>query len=562
MQCLQPKCDMIIVFGAVYKNENANLHVRLPQGIVQGKMNRTVDRRTQYFSFEGIPYAQPPVGVLRFRPPVPAGNWDGVLNATVMHVPSCVQVTPSFFNGFEESEDCLYVNVFTPIKVNSLSQINRHTKLLPVMVWIYGGAFLLGSANASYFGPDNLLEEGVVVVHFGYRLSSFGFLSTEDMESPGNYGLKDQHLALRWTKDNVRHFGGDPNKITIFGESAGSVSVQYQLMYPANQGLFQGAISESGSALCIWAYQRQPKKIAFDLGRSAGLRTNDTRELINYLRNITTEKLKSATMKASIKNSLGIINGIPFAPVIEPEHKHAFITEKNHKLLSEGKFLKVPYIIGFNSEEAAIAKSALDVANPILRFYDFDFSTWVPTGMNVGENTDTVGKKIRDYYFNTSKSRADQYLEYINDGYFFRPIIESARLFGLLTPTYMYAFTYEGMLGRKALGYSEVDEYKGVVHTEEMAYIWSRNNFPEPNNTDRITRARMIKMWTNFAKEGNPTPESDHLLQNIIWPQVGTRMAYLNINRSLSARERYKNKAMGFWERIYSEYGNPPYDTY
>ncbi|KAJ8945248.1 hypothetical protein NQ318_016668 [Aromia moschata] len=396
--------------------QNSTLQVTLAQGIVQGTMKSTVNQKVHYFSFEGIPYALPPVGNLRFKrpqkpprtilfselkpglgedmvlqvpnsrenlgdgpgdqasespdssgdfslrhsfqPPVPGERWQGVLNSTVMDV-SCVQVTPSVFNGYAESEDCLYINVFTPIKKLENA---KNAQLLPVMVWIYGGAFLLGTANATYFGPDNLLEENVLVVHFGYRLASFGFLSTGDMESPGNYGLKDQHLALRWVRDNIRHFGGDPEKVTIFGESAGGVSVQHQLMYLGNRGLFRGAISESGSVLCTWAYQRQPRKIAFDLGRAAGLVTNSTKRLVDYLRSISTQKLKAATMAASLKNSLGIINGIPFAPATEPQHEGAFITEKNHKALAEGKIVKVPYIIGFNSEEAAIAKTGAEMA--------------------------------------------------------------------------------------------------------------------------------------------------------------------------------------------------------
>ncbi|XP_018565293.1 venom carboxylesterase-6-like [Anoplophora glabripennis] len=536
--------------------QNSTLQVRLPQGTVQGKLKETLNRRLQYLSFEGIPYAEPPIGKLRFKPPVPARNWDGVLN-TSRTFTSCVQVIPSVLNDLIESEDCLYINVFTTVK--DLHACN--VQVLPVMVWIYGGAFLLGSANSTYFGPDLLLEEGVVVAHFSYRLASFGFLNTEDLVSPGNYGLKDQHLALRWVKDNIKHFGGDPDKITIFGESAGSASVQYQLLYPRNEGLFQGAISESGSALCIWAFQRKPRKIAFDLGVAAGIITSNSTELVEYLQSLSVEKLKSATMKTAIKHSLGIIYGIPFAPTIEPEHPEAFLTDKPHHLLEEGKFVKVPYIIGFNSAETFLIQPAFSLTTPLLRYYDINPGILIPSGMNAGRYTNEAGKLIKEFYL-SDRPRAENYLEYVNDGYFYRSIIESARLFSLSAPTFMYCFSYEGILGRKTLGYSRIDEYKGVVHTEEMAYIWSRSYLPEPNPTDKLVRDRMVKMWANFAKTKSPTPHQDFLLENISWPTVSSNMTYLDINKEMAIKQHYRNESMMFWKGLYEKYGRPPYDTY
>nr|WCC58195.1 carboxylesterase [Pharsalia antennata] len=539
------------------KFQNSTLQVRLPQGTIQGKLKETSHRRLRYFSFEGIPFAEPPVGKLRFKPPIPARNWEGILNTSRIFT-SCVQVIPSALNDLIESEDCLYINVFTPIK--DLQNVNKD-HLLPVMVWIYGGAFLLGSANSTYFGPDNLLKEDVVVAHFSYRLASFGFLSTEDLVSPGNYGLKDQHLALRWVKNNIRYFGGDPNKITIFGESAGSASVQYQLLYKKNEGLFQGAISESGSALCIWAFQRKPRKIAFDLGTVAGKTTSNSAELIEYLQSLSVEKLKSATMKTAIKNSLGIIYGIPFAPTIEPEHPEAFLTDKPHQLLQDGKFVKIPYMIGFNSAETFVIQPALSMTAPLLRFYDINPGILVPSGMNAGRYTNEAGKLIKEFYL-SDRPTAEHYLQYINDGYFYRPIIESARLHSRSAPTFMYCFSYEGMLGRKTLGYPRIDYYKGVVHTEEMAYIWFRNYLPEPNRPDKLIRDRMVRMWANFAKTGSPTPRQDLLLQNISWPTVSSNMAYLDIDNNMVIKQQYRNKHMIFWKGLYDKYGKPPYDTY
>nr|XP_023024146.1 liver carboxylesterase 1-like [Leptinotarsa decemlineata] len=519
-------------------------------------MKLTRYQKLHYLSFHGIPYALPPVGNLRFRSPVPSSNWSGVLDASSSDITSCIQITPTLFNKFVESEDCLYVNVFTPVK-----SVRKESPPLPVMVWIYGGGFLIGVADSSYFGPDNLLEEGVIVVQVSYRLGSFGFLSTEDMASPGNYGLKDQHLALRWVKNNIGYFGGDPERTTIFGESAGGVSVQYQMMYMKNEGLIQGAISESGSALCSWGYQRYPKKIAQDLGMAAGVNTTDSTVLIDYLRNLPTGELKGATIKVSVTNSFGIVNGIPFAPTIEPVHEDAFISNKSHQLLEEKQYLNVPYIIGFNTEEISILKPALTMALPFLRIFDIDPRIIAPSGTNKG-NIEEVGNEIKRFYFGNNQFISDQYLEYINDAYFFRPIMESARLFNQRTPTYLYVFTYEGSRGRNALGYRKVGDYKGTLHAEEMAYIWTRNDLPEPNNRDKLMSTRMVKLWTNFAKTGNPTPNQESITENIIWPTVSDSMTYLDIGRTFSVKQNFKNDSMAFWNYIYNNYGTPPYDTY
>ncbi|KAG5893277.1 hypothetical protein JTB14_002680 [Gonioctena quinquepunctata] len=505
--------------------QDISLQANLPTGAVQGKLKLTRYQKLQYVSFQGIPYALPPVGNLRFKPPIPSNSWDGVLDAFTWEVPSCIQITPSFMNRFEESEDCLYISIYTPLK---------------------------GSTSTRH---------GVIVVQFAYRLGSLGFLSTEDLVSPGNYGLKDQHLALLWVKYNIRHFGGDQGRITIFGESAGGVSVQYQMMYSRNEGLFQGSISESGSVLCTWGFQRYPRKIAFDLGMAAGINTTSSATLVNYLRNLSTEELKTATMKVAAKNSFGIVNGIPFAPTIEPVHLNAFIAEKSHQLLEEKHFMKVPYIIGFNSEEISIVKPALKMALPLLQRYDIDPRILVPSGMNEAK-IDEAGNEIKNFYFGHYQPVSDQYLQYINDAYFFRPIIESARLLSLGTPTYLYEFTYEGLRGRNALGYRKVGDYEGTLHTEEMSYIWARNDIPEPLKKDKIMSARIVKLWTNFAKTGNPTPEPDSFIGTLKWPMVSNNSIYLDIGEMLEVKQSFRNKSMAFWRQIFTKFGTSPYDTY
>ncbi|KAK7083393.1 hypothetical protein SK128_020036, partial [Halocaridina rubra] len=199
-----------------YQEVGPPVIIDVSQGRIVGQVK--IVANYTFHSFESIPFAKPPVGALRFKDPEPADPWVGDLNATLAP-PTC----PQFI--VVGDEDCLYLNVYTP--VDSLNQ----TESLPVMVYIHGGAFYLGG---SYFfrGVQPLVQHNVIMVTINYRLGVLGFLSTEDAAAPGNQGLKDQTLALQWVHDNIAAFGGDPDKITIFGESAGSASVHYQLITP------------------------------------------------------------------------------------------------------------------------------------------------------------------------------------------------------------------------------------------------------------------------------------------------------------------------------------------
>ncbi|XP_039586571.1 LOW QUALITY PROTEIN: bile salt-activated lipase-like [Passer montanus] len=203
----------------------------------------------------------------------------------------CMQVKLTQ-NNVRGSEDCLYLNIWVPQGRREVS-----TKL-PVMVYIYGGAFLVGGGQGANF-LDNYLYDGeeiavrgnVIVVTINYRVGPLGFLSTGDANLPGNYGLKDQHMAIAWVKRNIKAFGGDPDNITIFGESAGAASVSLQTLSPKNKGLFKRAISQSGVGLCSWAIQRDPLLWAKKLGEKVGCSTDNTTVLANCLRHADPKEL-------------------------------------------------------------------------------------------------------------------------------------------------------------------------------------------------------------------------------------------------------------------------------
>ena len=193
-------------------------------------------------AFYNIPYAKPPIGSLRFRKPEPYGAWNGTLNATVMG-PSCMQPfygIPKEVINKQVSEDCLQLNIFVPFSPSS-----NATK--SVMIWIHGGGFVAGQATW-YDGRDFVQKADVILVTVNYRLGAFGFFSTGDEACPGNFGLWDQHLAIKWVHENIADYSGDPKSVTIFGESAGGGSVSLQSFYPRNRNLFQRVIPMSGVA--------------------------------------------------------------------------------------------------------------------------------------------------------------------------------------------------------------------------------------------------------------------------------------------------------------------------
>ena len=210
--------------------------------MARGERWQTRDGR-YYSVFRGIPYAKQPVQERRFIVPEELDEedtWDGIVDFN-RDVPKCYQ-TDMMLGGFDVGrEDCLQLNVYSPdLKPNSP---------LPVMVWIHGGGFVIGSGSSVLQGPGFLMDHDVVVVSINYRLGIFGFLSLETEDAPGNLGLWDQRMALVWVRKNIAYFGGNPNKVTIFGESAGSMSVNFHLLSPQSRGLFHQAIMQSGTAI-------------------------------------------------------------------------------------------------------------------------------------------------------------------------------------------------------------------------------------------------------------------------------------------------------------------------
>ena len=289
--------------------------------------------------FLGVPFAAPPIGELRFKAPKPPLEWKPAVLQAKTHRNLCLQTGEydywyeMFTQNYRYSEDCLYLDVYTPNV--SLS--------LPVLFYIHGGAYSSGAALT--FPSDILALQGVVVVVIQYRLGPFGFLTTEDSAAPGNFGLLDQVEALKWVKENIEHFGGDPSKVTIFGESAGAASVTLHLLSPLSDGLFLQAIAESGVDLSSFAIQPSSLGLRFaeELAGNVDCTTSDHSAMIACMR----DKKGVEIQKAAEKLKYPFTDVLIWAPVVDK----VFLFDTPRNLREKGEFKKVKLMISFNSHE-------------------------------------------------------------------------------------------------------------------------------------------------------------------------------------------------------------------
>lgn len=303
--------------------------VKTSNGTVEGARARASKVR----AFKGIPFAQPPVGDLRWKPPQPVKNWEGVRQA-VQFGPRCMQ-HPIFgdmnFRSNGMSEDCLYLNVWTPA--------SKDNERLPVLVYFYGGGFVAGDGSEPRYDGESMARKGIVSVTVNYRLGIFGFFAHPELtkESPhhasGNYGLLDQTEALKWVRQNIAAFGGDPKRVTIAGESAGSISVSAQMASPLAKDLINGAIGESGSILA--GLRAVPLSEAEKAGASFadGIKAPS----LAALRAMTTEQIHEASK-----------TGVGRFPLTVDGY---FLPEDPKSIFAAGKQARVPLLVGWNSEE-------------------------------------------------------------------------------------------------------------------------------------------------------------------------------------------------------------------
>nr|AII21990.1 odorant degrading enzyme CXE18 [Sesamia inferens] len=508
--------------------------------IEQGTLSGKISTDGSFFEYVGIPYATTNSST-RFKAPLPPPSWKGVYRA----VDEIYQCPQSSFIGVVGTEDCLKINVYVPALVK---------KKLPVMVYIHGRAFLLGSGGKFLYAPDFLVKHNVILVTFNYRLGALGFLCLGIKEAPGNAGLKDQIAALRWVKRNIAAFGGDPDNVTVFGQSAGGTSVSLLLASNATQGLFKKIIVQSGSSISSWAINRQPLWVASLIAKELGYDTKDPKEIFEIFSKLPYEKL----VKARPKKPLGMYFDTQLLnyPCVEQEieGEEAVITDYPYNILSNNP-KNIPAIYGTTSREGIFlipddTKESLAARDARYIFAsDLEFSS---------ENEAArVSQMMREFYFgekNISFEVQNIIIDLNTQLYFEAPAILESELLVKNTKAnvHNYYFNYAG--GRNFLKFiSGFWNEAGACHSDEILYLFKGNiwNFPISKDDQNLIDW-MTKMWTNFAKYGDPTPTNDLPVR---WePSTKDDMKFLYIDQDLKMGRTPNPEANRLWKNIYEKY--------
>lgn len=517
---LQTLVSMVLPIMMIFTTCATIAAVRVEGGMVQGITENGIT------IYKGIPFAAPPVGELRWKSPQPVIPWKNTLVADKFG-PSCPQEPFPSNSSMDNdvgpmSEDCLYLNIWTPAKSSD--------EKLPVMVWIHGGGFAIGSSSIKSYDGKNFAKKGVILVSIAYRLGVLGFLSHPELSAEnkqgisGNYGLLDQIAGLKWVQNNISAFGGDPKNITIFGESAGGISVSMLCASPLAKGLFQRAISESGGSFgpvndirgdgvqTLKGAEKQGINFAKKMGAKS----------IADMRKMSPDKF----LKDPEASSMG-----GFWPICDG----SVIVDDQYKLYSAGKYNDVDVIIGTNSNEGGMFVSGFDVK----KHKDSLKKTFGP-----------LAKKALKVYPATDDLIARQSARNIfRDKIFAWPSWAWAKLQKKTGKSNVYVYYFDQPQPPRKTGKS----LKNAGHADDINYVFGHvdNNFNfQYTAEDKKLSSLMMNYWVNFAKTGNPNqkdlPE---------WPQFDNgdnSVMYLRGNTSHSIP--VPNRAqLEFMEEYFSE---------
>jgi para-nitrobenzyl esterase len=494
---------LLVILGVLCAAFAANaqstpLQVKIASGTVEGK------DITGVRAFLGIPFAAPPVGDLRWKPPVPAAKWDGVRKATDFGS-HCMQGNvfgDMVFRDPSMSEDCLYLNVWTPAKASDAK--------LPVMVWIYGGGFVAGATSEQRQDGSVLAQQNVVVVSMNYRLGVFGFFVHSELakessrNAAGNYGLLDQTAALQWVHDNIAAFGGDPGNVTIFGESAGSFSVSAQMASPLAKGLFQKAIGESGGAFSKSGLRFEP--VAVREEKDSKLASSKLGvQTLEELRAVPAQKLLDAFFKP------GGSDNFAFGPDVDGY----FLPESVPAIFAAGKQNDVPMLAGWNRDEDSFAV-VLSPQKPTVE------SMKATAQKEFGAKADEF---LRLYPATTDAQALRSAIDFASDQFISWSTwrwMEAQSKTGK-QPIYRYRFD-------QALPSDPKGPQLGAYHSAEIEYVFGQLDSKakmEWRPEDRQLSKEMQEYWANFARSGDPN--GDGLAKWPVYkPSDGWQVMYLS----------------------------------
>jgi para-nitrobenzyl esterase len=448
--------------------------VRIAQGLLQGLTNQTAQ------AFLGIPYAAPPVGKLRWQAPAAVPSWQGARDATKQQS-ACPQLASS--NGpTVTNEDCLYLNVYRPLQVSSSAKLS-------VFFWIHGGGFLNGTGN-QFDGSTFAAQNHAIVVTINYRLGVFGYLALPQLMSSfpavGDIGLLDQEAALRWTRQNIAAFGGDPAKVTIAGESAGGMSVCDMLASPTAAGLFRAALVESGT--CVTDTQAAAEASASTFTQAVGC--NDAATVVACLNSKTTSELLQAAGSSFFSDPYP---GVPVLP-LQP-----------YQAIEKGTWNKVPVVMGNNHDEAAIAYASLYPLS-VQKYQQIVTALFGSIAAKV--EAEYPLSNYSDPFYALAAERTDvgfASMTYVNSG-----IIQNAG-----APIYEFEFADPNPPAPAG-----ISAHLGAYHSSELQFVWPGYYGDYTRGLD-VSEQRLsqeiISYWGAFVNNGNPNCAGD-----VQWPTRGS----------------------------------------
>ncbi|XP_063223204.1 venom carboxylesterase-6-like isoform X2 [Bacillus rossius redtenbacheri] len=475
--------------------------VRVEQGAAAGSFLRSAKGR-RYAAFQGMPYAR---ARARFQEAEPAEAWDGVWPADEPGS-ECLQYMHTHGDHEQRvrgSEDCLFVNVFTPQLPNGTNPA------LDVIVFIHGGAFMFGSGDT--FGPRYFMDRDVVFVTFNYRLGILGFLSTEDEVAPGNNGLKDQVLALRWVQRNIAVFGGDAGSVTLMGMSAGGASVHLHYLSPLSRGLFHRGISVSGTALCPWVLAESLRAKAELMAAALGCSVASSRHVVDCLSSRPARKVVGLTSKFQefLYNPFS-----PFGPTVEAGGARAFLPRHPVDVLGSGQARDLPWVTSVTTHEGLYPAADLLRDDAHIRELDRRFEELAPHLLDFNHTVPAarlreVSRRVRAAYLGArpiSRETMPAVVEMVGDRLFVVDAVLAARLQASVNraPVFFYQFGYRGEDSLSEWMTGDGVDY-GCCHADDMGFV-TQVFFSDPEQTagDRQMTQLLLDFFVSFARTGRP----------------------------------------------------------
>eukprot|EP00057_Strongylocentrotus_purpuratus_P035479 XP_799291.3 PREDICTED: cholinesterase 1 [Strongylocentrotus purpuratus] len=495
--------------------------------------------------FLGVPFANPPV---RFAAPEPKSPWTGVYDATEFK-PACHQAPSPIYP--QQSEDCLYLNVYVPSPKPSNAA---------VMVWIHGGGFSEGSSSSSAFTGGPIVSVGdVILVTISYRLSIFATFTTKDNVAPGNFGMLDQVAALRWVYENIEAFGGDRERITIFGVSAGAASVSFHTLSKLSRDYFSQAILQSGSALSVWAYkdnaESEMTKVQ-SLATAMDCDAENTSALVQCLRSKEAEALRAAASKIYTSNYVTLDGN--------------FLEDSPLNLYMKNDFKKLPMIAGFTKDEGTLLTLSGTLPTPPLSGKGFKriIAAFVQEYGITSE--DVLGVVLQEYidWTISDDPDADYFqatVDFITDTHFACAVDSELRFHaGGSSPLYEYFFTHVPTQSISTL-FEEPKPWLGAGHGEDVPLV-----FGWPFIEDLVTYTgfnltaeemelsyKIIQFWTNFAKSGDPSKASVSATpgeNEYSWPAFDLPgLRYKDLSTELGEGRAVKARKCAFWREYFPQ---------